>query len=485
MVYTALALGFVHLPGMPGASGWLFAAVQVFAGLLAVQVWLQERTRTAALLAAAMMAPLLSALEYFSGSQQNGASWLSPAFLLLGSLFFVLLDVALGLSWDRLRRAGRWPGRLALTDTLIVSTTAGVVVWILGLDTQVAAAHTQPLLAALLLTYAAAQLLGITLLAMLWLRGARGPAITLGAAGLLCFAAADLALLAGQTSEMLQPLLWVWGSTLLALGIRQLPHLCAQAPRLGGPLPARMQPLLRRLPYVAVAICCALLLEGAVRDVLLPAVQTDPRLQAAHLQHTWSQLGVSVGSVAVVCLVMLRQAETSRANRQMQQQLEASRHELEHLAYHDDLTGLPNRSAFNQFFEDHVGPAEPYAIFSLDLDGFKYINDTYGHATGDRMLHHAARQLNRAVAAPGQIFRWGGDEFVIVVPGLERSTEAEALIRLLTVSLQEPMLHRGQPLRVGTSVGYALGRGNHSHEALLGLADSDMYSTKARSGQHR
>ncbi|MCY1702641.1 GGDEF domain-containing protein [Deinococcus sp. SL84] len=164
----------------------------------------------------------------------------------------------------------------------------------------------------------------------------------------------------------------------------------------------------------------------------------------------------------------------------MTRELRQSRANLEYLAYHDNLTGLPNRRAFAQLFSYGLSDTEPYGIFSLDLDGFKEINDTHGHAVGDRMLQHVAGLLQASVAPPGQVFRWGGDEFVVVVPGMREPAQAEALLQQLAAAGETPLQLEQQRLRVGLSIGYALGRRPRNHEALLAQADHKMYRTKRR-----
>lgn len=227
------------------------------------------------------------------------------------------------------------------------------------------------------------------------------------------------------------------------------------------------------MPYVAVPLACVSLLLSV-------------NFGSAFLGDTGAQ-GVLWGTVSVILLATLRNGLTAIENADMTSELRERRAELEHLAYHDPLTGLANRAAFTQFFANdaRVKGGQPYTIFSLDLNGFKEINDVYGHATGDLMLRHVAKLLYRAVAAPGQIFRWGGDEFVIVVPGMQRPADAEALARFIEANVTAPMMHQGQRLSVGTAVGYALGRGAENHEAMLSLADSDMYAGKQRGGRHR
>lgn len=454
--------------GLAPFMHWALLAAVVLPWLLCVQVWWKRRTRVTALLAAAVTAHLLGTAWNFSFGLSDVVYHQHLYSLALSTLFFILIGAALReiILWLQSSGPKSWPGQLAMIDTLMAAAILGMGVWVLGLDKLVVRTGDQPLLAALSLTYATAQILIASLMFMLLFRGVQGEILRWVGAGLLCIGVADLlVVVAGSAAGQLWPtLLWMWGVALVALGMKQT----VRAPLLetASPLPP-LPPMLRRglwrLPHTAVVICCALLLVGAVEGT--------PR-----------QMGITVGTVAVFGLVMLRQSNIAQMNRRMQAQLEASRRDLEHLAYHDVLTGLPNRAAFTHFFEDSLAEDEPYAIFSLDLNGFKQINDTYGHAVGDQMLQHAAEQLKRSVAAPGRIFRWGGDEFVIVVPGVQRSADAEALARFIAVNIRAPMRYQQQELSVGTSVGYALGRGNRNHETFLGLADHDMYSVKERTG---
>ena len=465
-LYTALALRMPGLLDQPGtAVHWALTATVTFAWLLTVQVWWQRRTKVTALLAAALSVHFLgNLLNIGLGLREFG----SPQYLhsiALGTLFFVLMSTAQLQVVQWMRRTQRWPGTLALIDTLMIAAIAGLGVWVLGLDGLVTRSSGQPLLVGLTLTYSLTQILLDALTVMLLLRGVYDRILWPMIGGLLCFAVADLYMVVGAgAAKPWLSLLWVWGLTLLALGVQQVMH--TPVSLRPTPLPPAVRYALRRLPYAALLVCCAVLLAGAA-------------------QGSQRQLGITVGTVAVFGLVMLRQAHIAQVNRQMQTELEASRQELEHLAYHDVLTGLSNRASFVHFCEGSLGANEPYVVFSLDLNGFKQINDTFGHAVGDRMLQHAAQQLARTVAAPGRVFRWGGDEFVIVVPGVQRSADADALARLIAVNIRTPMNYRGHQLSVGTSVGYALGRGNRNYETLLSLADDDMYSGKQRSGNSR
>ncbi|MDO4264843.1 MAG: GGDEF domain-containing protein, partial [Deinococcus sp.] len=289
------------------------------------------------------------------------------------------------------------------------------------------------------------------------------------ATGLIAFVAADIVYLAQgtlyQTGTSLD-LLWSWGTGLQVAGLWALPRSAGRRP---AALPRASKPLglaAQSLPYATV------LLASLMLGLTLPAPTP------------YSQ-GMLWGTVVVVALATVRQWLTIYDNRAITRELQQSRAELEYLAYHDHLTGLPNRTALTQFFGHGLSDTEPYTIFSLDLDGFKQINDMYGHVTGDQMLRHAAEQLQRAVPTPSRVFRWGGDEFVVVVPGLEHPADAAALAQRLLSSVQRPLLHGEHQLSVGTSVGYAIGRGPQHYQTLLAQADQQMYRVKESSGKRR
>ena len=155
---------------------------------------------------------------------------------------------------------------------------------------------------------------------------------------------------------------------------------------------------------------------------------------------------------------------------------------LRHQAYHDALTGLPNRALLTERVEAAIGRDESAALLFLDLDDFKTINDTLGHAVGDEVLAEVARRVERAIR-PGDIAaRLGGDEFAVLLEGAdERGTEviAESLMR----AMQRPFSLHGQETLIHASVGVALASSATSADELLRNADVAMYSAKAQ-GKH-
>ena len=156
--------------------------------------------------------------------------------------------------------------------------------------------------------------------------------------------------------------------------------------------------------------------------------------------------------------------------------------ELSRLALHDALTGLPNRVRFLERVAsalDHGGRRQDgTAVLFCDLDGFKAVNDRYGHDLGDRLLRAVAERLRETLRDDDEPARLGGDEFVVLCTGVD-SLRAEAIAERLRARLSEPFALRGHELVVGCSIGIATaGRPGVLPEELLAAADHAMYRAK-------
>ncbi|HSA52144.1 MAG TPA: EAL domain-containing protein [Yinghuangia sp.] len=158
--------------------------------------------------------------------------------------------------------------------------------------------------------------------------------------------------------------------------------------------------------------------------------------------------------------------------------------QLEHDAFHDRLTDLPNRALFEDRIQHALaqrrGVTPTVAVLFLDLDGFKAVNDAGGHAVGDELLVQAARRLEHAVRAGDTVARFGGDEFAALLVG-DASSEAirEIAERLLT-TLSAPYRINGQDLRVAASIGIAYSTPGIGPAELMRNADLAMYRAKSR-----
>ncbi|MEV4348358.1 sensor domain-containing diguanylate cyclase [Actinoplanes sp. NPDC049596] len=156
---------------------------------------------------------------------------------------------------------------------------------------------------------------------------------------------------------------------------------------------------------------------------------------------------------------------------------------LAHERMHDGLTGLPNRILFTEKADRALAAAarrgELAALLFIDLDGFKPVNDTYGHAVGDELLTAVADRLRTMTRQNGLICRFGGDEFVLVCTGLATEEESSALAERVRLLIAEPYTLDGRTVRIGSSVGVAMQRGGvESAAALIQRADLAMYDIK-------
>jgi diguanylate cyclase (GGDEF)-like protein/PAS domain S-box-containing protein len=166
-------------------------------------------------------------------------------------------------------------------------------------------------------------------------------------------------------------------------------------------------------------------------------------------------------------------------------QEEEDRERIEHLALHDTLTGLPNRASFNEFLAGCISKKEKFSLLFIDIDGFKPVNDNFGHDVGDKVLIAIAQRMRSTVAGHDFIARLGGDEFVVILPQVGDAVDVENVARRILEKIGEPMSFGGKECHVGASIGAALHPANgHSEDAILSAADGAMYEAK-RGGKNR
>ncbi|MDH3195613.1 MAG: EAL domain-containing protein [Hyphomicrobiales bacterium] len=156
-----------------------------------------------------------------------------------------------------------------------------------------------------------------------------------------------------------------------------------------------------------------------------------------------------------------------------------------HLARHDSLTDLPNRNMLQQFIEDALARSartgEKLALLCLDLDNFKNVNDTLGHATGDKVLRQVGQRISSVCRGGNLVSRIGGDEFVVVQVGVSGRNDPEKLADRIIESLVDPFEIDGKELRTGTSIGIAMAPDNSANaETLLKFADTALYAAKSQ-----
>lgn len=160
-----------------------------------------------------------------------------------------------------------------------------------------------------------------------------------------------------------------------------------------------------------------------------------------------------------------------------------------HAARHDLLTGLPNRTLFLEWMNHVLANAKRESstagLMYLDLDGFKAVNDSLGHKTGDQTLVFAARRFQEAVRDGDMVARLGGDEFAVLIPRVDDIAEMYVLAQRLIDSLKIGFQIDGNVLSIGTSIGIAISEKNGtSSEILIASADAAMYRAKS-AGKNR
>lgn len=187
------------------------------------------------------------------------------------------------------------------------------------------------------------------------------------------------------------------------------------------------------------------------------------------------------------CLVALALLRTRAArDRRALERLRATTSRLRHLADHDPLTGLLNRRRFEQELARHLAHVRRYgpegAALVLDLDRFKPVNDTHGHAAGDRLLARVASVLRERLRVTDVVARIGGDEFAVLLPRADRAG-AEAVARSLVATVREQAIAAGaDPVTVSAGVVLFADCGPVGAEAALAAADLAMYDAKAAGG---
>ncbi len=238
-----------------------------------------------------------------------------------------------------------------------------------------------------------------------------------------------------------------------------------------GSRPGILEPRRRKpyslLPYGAIAITYLLLTIAVVR-------------------HQSSAVPIALAGAAVsTLLVVLRQLNAFRDNARLLDELGVSLAErdaltakLHHHAFHDGLTGLPNRSLFTERLDAALAADSPVVAMLVDLDDFKQVNDQWGHAAGDTLLREVARRLTACLRPRDTVARLGGDEFAVLLLPEPDDDPGDIAARIVR-SVEAPVAVEGGSVRVGASVGIAIATDPAKDgDALLREADHAMYVVK-------
>ncbi len=231
-------------------------------------------------------------------------------------------------------------------------------------------------------------------------------------------------------------------------------------------------------------------LRGSNRDGVWsePPLAIAVSVLPAWYQTTWFRL-IEAGAVLLlgVALVQARTLILRRHQRELERQIEertaelsASQQQLRQFAYFDTLTGLPNRRAFNAEFQaalDAPGQA-CFALVLVDLDGFKKVNDTMGHSSGDELLLEVAQRLREVVREGDMAARLGGDEFAVLLRGMDGERAAMVCQRIVS-GMAKPMRIKGCVTRIGASAGVArFPEHGRTQDELFRRVDLALYAAK-------
>lgn len=221
----------------------------------------------------------------------------------------------------------------------------------------------------------------------------------------------------------------------------------------------------------------------------------DTELANRALQQTVTLLGTAVILMACVFMLLLY-----RRVRQTNRKLKKANNELEFHSTRDPLTGLCNRRSFLDLMERRLSPGEggrrendaeiPDGLMILDVDHFKHVNDTWGHAVGDAVLVEVAQRLKNAVRESDMVLRWGGEEFLVYSPGSNLQQLTALAERLLRAIGAQPMLVAGQTIAVTVTAGFialpyaGISEAICNWEKTLQIADMALYLGKVN-GRNR
>jgi diguanylate cyclase (GGDEF)-like protein len=223
-------------------------------------------------------------------------------------------------------------------------------------------------------------------------------------------------------------------------------------------------------------------------DALIKKLRENAHAEQEHAAFVHNALGVSMLVIllieaAIIFRPLLKRAETET------RRADLVTSELEYLAVHDALTGLLNRGQIDRVLsvavQEAVNTNRQLGLILLDLDGFKAVNDTLGHAAGDAVLTAVAKRVQNILCSTSIGGRLGGDEFIVILPDLQKESEAETIAMQLLSSISEPVYFEGREIIPDASIGYAMFPIAGSNvAALLSAADLAMYNAK-RSGRGR
>ena len=364
-----------------------------------------------------------------------------------------------------------WPsGSLAklraITDGLIIAGGFLLISWYTVLAAIVASPADTALGQGLSLAYPVGDVIVVTILATMWLRASpasRGPILLLiGGLGLLAMSDSTFAYLQAQAtfgSGNVVDVGWVAGYLMVGLAAlfalnRPMATKPGSAPRWST----------AALPYAPLPVAIGFAI--------------DERLTIGYIN-----LFTLSMALALFLLILLRQGLSVRENIALLRRLAVNETELHHRAEHDPLTDLNNRSSFIRFVDEHLLAAPDdrlCAVMFVDLDDFKHINDSMGHATGDQAIVAVGSRLKACMRDHDLVARLGGDEFAVFLTRLPNVGQMVTIAERLIETLNEPFQTSDMHASVCGTIGIAIAEPGDDAGELLRRADIAMYAAKAR-----
>lgn len=246
--------------------------------------------------------------------------------------------------------------------------------------------------------------------------------------------------------------------------------------------------------FLNVPILTAFLLLGRKTGMIYAALAFSFYLSAAFLEHS----GVSMPQTIPIRLyatievmlwlffsgtVVLFSSTYNQLTHKLLRQQEHEQEKQTYYATHDSLTLLANRFKFDQILLESLARSQRQSnqlgLYLIDLDGFKPINDIYGHDSGDAMLKHIAQCINMALRSDDFAARVGGDEFAIITQGEIELSDINNLSKRLIQAVETPLIYQGHSLQVSASIGIACSPHNGTTpDILIKKADTAMYACK-------
>jgi len=224
--------------------------------------------------------------------------------------------------------------------------------------------------------------------------------------------------------------------------------------------------------------------DAAPVEAVLEVYSDVTDLVARMHRSQWTILAAVLGAMALIYLVIqLILVRYKRLLRAQEAARVAQEERIRHQAYHDSLTGLPNRARFGEQLEEALRRAKrngaPLGLLFLDLDLFKRVNDSLGHDAGDALLRLAAERIRRAVREADLLFRMAGDEFIVLLEDVRGPEEAAMVAGRVLEGVAEPLQVGEHQLAITASIGIALYPDDETvGERLIKAADTAMYRAK-------